>query len=239
MQVRDFLEEALYLSLKDRYHNALPSDPTDKDAVLEPFIKKLNKLLEEIGKKNPAYGFHSYDTSNLMKDAKLEVDYIEPKNGGFLTIFKVEFSYSGGIVYPLERTGLNNFFTNAALRTVHTLPYLYNHNVFSNRLYIYPTPSVSGKINVFGKQSVGKFTESLAGLDENFPESVSDSFLLYAQHYVARSICSSFNVPWQAQKEKELQEHKRALSSENNINYQETSDINSLSVPIRSTRRGL
>ena len=240
MKVRDFLEKVLYLSIKDKYFNALPSLPADKDTVLEPFIKDLNELLSEIGKKNPAYSSYSYDTSALKRDSDLNVDYLRPKKGNFLTIFSVEFNYSGGTVsYPLKRVGISDFFANSPIRTIQTLPSLYNYNIFANRLYIYPTPSVSGKINVFGKEAVGNFTESTAGLDKEFPSWVSESFLLFAQYYMAKEICSQYNAPWQAQKEEKLTTHKKALSSENNIVYQKLSEVKNFDLPIRNTRRGL
>ena len=240
MEIRDFLEKVLYLSIKDRYFNALPATLAAKDLILEPFIEDLNALLCEVSKKNPAYSSHSFATSDLKKDADLNVDYLEPKEGGFLTIFNVEFNYSGGTVsYPLKKVGVSDFFSNSPIRTIQTLPSLYNYNVFANRLYIYPTPSVSGNINVFGKKCIGKFTESVAGLDEEFPDWVSDTFFLFMQYYMAKEICSQYNAPWQAQKEEKLMTHKKALSSENNISYQELSNINNFDLPIRNTRRGL
>ena len=111
MQVKELLESALYLSLKDRYFNTLPSDPTAKDAVLSKFLDNFNKVLVGVGKKNPAFSHVTIPSNDLKVDTDLNMSYVDLKEHPFLTIFRVEFLYSGGTFsITLNRLGMNDFF---------------------------------------------------------------------------------------------------------------------------------
>ena len=242
MQVKEVIERALYLSIKDRYFNALPEDPVERDVVLTEFLGDFNRVLMGVGKKNPAYSTYDVNTDSLSFDEKLNMTYVDLSSSPFLTLFRVEFLYSGGTSsITLNRLGINDFFSNSDLRTLYTFPAFYNYNVFSKKLYIYPKPSVFGTINLFGKQAIGSgengFFESI---DEEFPDFVSNTFLIYLEYFFAKYICSNFNAPWQAQKEELLKNYGRLVDSENNIAYQELSlNEGQFSVPIRNTRIGL
>ncbi len=234
MKVKEVLENALYLSIKDRYFNALPSDPT---AILNQFLPDFNNVLIGIGKKNPAFSSYSFNTSEVKTEEKLNISYLDLKDANLLTLFRVEFLYSGGTFsITLQRLGMNDFFSQSNLRTVYTFPAFYNYNIFSGKLYIYPKPSVTGEINVFGKKKIGPFET----IDEEMPEFASGTFLLFIQYFFAKFICSQHNAPWQAQKEELLKSYSRLVDSENNISYQEVSVSDGrLSLPIRNTRIGL
>lgn len=236
MKVGELIEGALYLSIKDRYFNALPLDPTQKEAVLATFLPDLNTILVGVGKKNPAFSTEKVSSSDIKVDPALNMSYIE-LGKKFLTLFRVEFVYSGSTFsITLTRLGMNDFFSNAELRTIYTYPAFYNYNVFADKLYIYPKPSVTGDFNLFGKEKVGPFTS----IQEDFPSFLSETFLLYIQFYFAKFICSQYNAPWQAQKEELLRNYNRLVDSENNIAYQEISLNDGRSIlPIRSTRIGL
>ena len=236
MKVSSIIEEALYLSIKDRFFNALPSDATAKNLILEKFLADLNTILVGVGKKNPAFSHLTVPSSSVKEDPEINVSYIDLEQK-FLTIFRAEFLYSGGTFsITLQRLGINDFFSNSDLRTIYTFPAFYNYNTFSNRLYIYPKPSVSGVFNIFGKKRIGPFTS----IDDEFSPDVSETFLLYLEYYFAKFLCSQYNAPWQAQKEELLRSYNRLVDSENNTSYQELS-INDgrFSVPIRNTRIGL
>lgn len=241
MQVKDLIEKALYLSVKDRYFNSLPPDsqttsPT-KSEILEKYRADLNDILVGIGKKNPAFGFSSTSNSSLVVDPDLNMTYLDLSASPFLTIFRAEYLYSGStFTITLQGLGINDFFSNSDLRTIYTFPAFYNYNTFSNRLYVYPKPSVEGKLNVFGKKKIGPF----ASINDTFPDYLSETFLLYLQYFFAKYLCSQFNAPWQAQKEELLRNYGKLVDSENNIQYQQLS-INDghFSMPIRNTRVGL
>lgn len=237
MQVREIIENALYLSVKDRYFDALPEDPVAKDILLLERIGDLNRDLMVISKKNPGISHTSIKSSDLKTDSDLNVRYIDLSEKPFSTIFRVEFLYSGGSSsISLTRLGINDFFGNSDIRTINTFPAWYNYNVFSNKMYIYPTPSVSGNINIFGKPKIGPFKN----LDDEFPEEVSDTFLLYLEYFFGKSLCSQFNAPWQAQKEERLKSYKTTVDSENNTAYQMQSlEGSKFALPIRNTRIGL
>ena len=237
MNVGNLIEKALYLSIKDRYFNALPTDPTAKAAVLAGFLSDFNDLLIAVGKKNPAFTTYTATNSNILTDEKLNMSYLDLTDAKFLTIFRTEFLYSGGTFsITLTRLGMNDFFSNSNLRTIYTFPAFYNYNVFSEKMYIYPKPSVTGEFNLFGKQKIGPFTT----IEEDFPNYVSETFLLYFGYYFAKFICSQYNAPWQAQKEELLKNYGRLVDSENNISYQEVSlNDGHFSIPIRNTRIGL
>ena len=236
MKVGELIERALYLSIKDRYFNALPIDPAQKEAVLGEFIPDLNNILVGIGKKNPAFSVEKVSSQDIKIDSGLNMSYID-LGKKFLTLFRVEFLYSGSTFsITLTRLGMNDFFSNSDLRTIYTFPAFYNYNVFADKLYIYPKPSVTGDFNIFGKEKVGAFTS----IDEDFPSFLSETFLLYLEFYFAKFICSQYNAPWQAQKEELLRNYTRLVDSENNISYQEISLNDGRStLPIRSTRIGL
>ncbi|MAR66770.1 MAG: hypothetical protein CL833_05910 [Crocinitomicaceae bacterium] len=234
MLVKELIENALYLSVKDRYFNGLP-DP--KDPVLLEYLTDLNKVLVGVGKKNPAFGFSSTPNSSLKVDTDLNMSYLDLKDDPFLTIFRAEYLYSGStFTITLQRLGVNDFFSNSDLRTIYTFPAFYNYNTFNHRLYVYPKPSVEGKLNVFGKKKIGPFTS----IDDKFPDFLSDTFLLYLECFFGKYLCSQFNAPWQAQKEELLRNYGKLVDSENNVQYQQLS-INDghFSVPIRNTRVGL
>ena len=242
MQVKELLERALYLSIKDRYFNALPSNEEEKSAVLTKFLEDFNKVLTGVGKKNPAFSHLMINVNDLKVDTDLNMTYADLKNDPFLTLFRVEFLYSGGTFsITLNRLGINDFFSNSDLRTLYTFPAFYNYNLFSNRLYIYPKPSVQGVINVFGKKKIGKGKAgTFESIEDEFPDFVSEAFLLFLEYFFAKFICSSYNAPWQAQKEELLKSYTRLVDSENNIAYQELSiNDGQFSVPIRNTRIGL
>ena len=236
MKVGELIERALYLSIKDRYFNALPIDPAQKEAVLGEFIPDLNNILVGIGKKNPAFSVEKVSSQDIKIDSGLNMSYID-LGKKFLTLFRVEFLYSGSTFsITLTRLGMNDFFSNSDLRTIYTFPAFYNYNVFADKLYIYPKPSVTGDFNLFGKEKVGPFTS----INEDFPSFLSETFLLYVEFYFAKFICSQYNAPWQAQKEELLRNYSRLVDSENNISYQEISlNDGRFSVPIRNTRIGL
>ncbi len=242
MQVKELLERSLYLSIKDRLFNALPTDETEKAAILTPFLRDFNQVLTGIGKKNPAFSHVKIDSSNLQVDPDLNITYADLKLAPFLTLFRVEFLYSGGTFSTtLTRLGINDFFSNSDLRTVYTFPSFYNYNLFSNRLYIYPKPSITGAINIFGKKKIGNATQGkFESIDDEFPEYVSETFLIYLEYFFAKFICSGYNAPWQAQKEELLKSYARLVDSENNISYQDLSlNSGTNSMPIRNTRIGL
>ncbi len=241
MQIKEVLENALYLSIKDRYFNALPSDPVAKAAILKKFLPDFNNVLIGIGKKNPAFSSYSFNTSEVKTEEKLNISYLDLKDANLLTLFRVEFLYSGGTFsITLQRLGMNDFFSQSNLRTVYTFPAFYNYNIFSGKLYIYPKPSVTGEINVFGKKNIGPFNEEDIDQDTEMPEFASGTFLLFIQYFFAKFICSQHNAPWQAQKEELLKSYSRLVDSENNISYQEVSVSDGrLSLPIRNTRIGL
>lgn len=234
MLVRELLEKALYLSIKDRYFNALPTDPT---SVLEGFLPEFNNILIAIGKKNPAFSNYSFSSSDIETDEALNMSYLNLNDAELLTLFRVEFLYSGGsLSITLQRLGMNDFFSNSTVRTHYTFPTLYNYNIFSGKLYVFPKPSVTGDFNVFGKKKIGPFES----IEETFPDFVSQTFLLYAQYYYAKFICSQYNSPWQAQKEELMKTYANLLDSENNISYQEVSlNDGHLALPIRNTRIAL
>ena len=236
MKVGDLIERALYLSIKDRYFNALPSIVTEKEAILKEFVPEFNNILVGVGKKNPAFSHETVSSNDIKVDSNLNMSYIDLQKK-FLTLFRVEFLYSGSTFsITLTRLGMNDFFSNSDLRTIYTFPAFYNYNVFSDKLYIYPKPSVTGAFNLFGKEKVGPFTS----IDEEFPSFLSETFLLYVEYYFAKFICSQYNAPWQAQKDELLKNYGRLVDSENNISYQEISlNDGRFSVPIRNTRIGL
>jgi len=242
MLVKDLIEKALYLSVKDKYFNTLPDNVAAKEAILIGYVEDLNEILVGIGKKNPAFGFSSTPDSGLVVDPDLNMTYLDLSEDPFLTIFRAEYLYSGSTFsITLTGLGLNDFFSNSALRTIYTFPAFYNYNTFSNRLYVYPKPSVGGTLNVFGKKKIGPFSKDpLAFSTETFPDYLSDTFLLYLRYFFAQYLCSQFNAPWQAQKEQLLGNYGRLVDSENNIQYQQLS-INDghFSMPIRNTRVGL
>lgn len=236
MNVGDLIERALYLSIKDRYFNALPSDPTDREEILEEFLPTLNEVLVGMSKKNGAYTNFSVPSADVEFDTDLSISYINLERK-FMTIFRAEFLYSGStFAYTLTRVGMNDFFSNAMLRTFYTFPYFYNYNVFTNRLYLYPTPSVEGKFNIYGKERIGPFTS----VNEDFPDFLSETFLLYIQYFFAKFVSSQFNAPWQAQKDELLKDYKKIVESENNIAYQEISvNEGNFAIPVRNVRIGL
>ena len=237
MKAREILENAIYLSLKDRSFDRLPTDPTQKDTILMQYLDELNNVLVGIGKKNPGLFHVSVSPADLIEDKDLKVQYVDLSKNPFLTIFRVEFLYSGGsLSISLSRLGLNDFFGNSAIRTINTFPAWYNYNVFSGRLYVYPNPSVDGVLNIFGKRKLGSFKT----LDDEMPEEVSDTFEIYLQYYFAKLLCAEFNTPWQAQKEELLKNYKSLIDSENNIAYQSISlQESTFALPIRNTRIGL
>lgn len=242
MQVKELLERSLYLSIKDRYFNALPTDETKKTEVLTKFLEDFNKVLTGIGKKNPAFSHVKVSTNDLKLDDDLNIQYIDLSSDPFLTLFRVEFLYSGGTLsITLQSLGINDFFSNSDVRTLYTFPAFYNYNVFSNRLYIYPKPSITGVINVFGKKKIGTGnTGTFSSIEDEFPEYISETFILYLEYFFAKFICSAYNAPWQAQKEELLKNYARLVDSENNISYQQLSlNDGQFSLPIRNTRIGL
>lgn len=236
MNVGDLIEGALYLSIKDRYFNALPQDQTEKDTILEGFIPELNQVLVGVGKRNPAYSSETISTNSVLFDSDLSISYIELEKK-YLTLFRVEFLYSGSSYsITLTRLGMNDFFSNSNVRTVSSFPAFYNYNVFSDKLYLYPTPSVNGEFNIFGKERIGPFT----AVDEEFPDYMSETFFLYLEYYFAKFICSQYNAPWQAQKEDLLRNYAKLVDSENNIAYQELSlNDGKFTMPVRNVRTGL
>lgn len=236
MKVGELIERALYLSIKDRYFNALPKDITSKNKILGEFLPELNNILVGIGKKNPAFSTEKVSSTSIKVDPGLNMSYIQLEKK-FLTLFRVEFLYSGSTFsITLTRLGMNDFFSNSDLRTIYTFPAFYNYNVFSDKLYIYPKPSVTGSFNLFGKEKVGPFTS----VEDDFPSFLSETFLLYVEYYFAKFICSQYNAPWQAQKDELLKNYSRLVDSENNISYQEISIYDGKSsIPVRNTRIGL
>lgn len=236
MNVGDLIEGALYLSIKDRYFNALPTNQASKEAILAGFLPDLNQVLVGIGKRNPAYSSESISTNDVLLDNDLSISYIQ-LNKKYLTLFRVEFLYSGSSYsITLTRLGMNDFFSNSSVRTVSSFPSFYNYNVFSDKLYLYPTPSVTGEFNIFGKERIGPFTT----VDEEFPDYMSETFFLYLEYYFAKFICSQYNAPWQAQKEDLLRNYAKLVDSENNIAYQEMSvNDGKFTMPVRNVRTGL
>ena len=197
MQVSSIIEASLYLSIKDRYFNALPKDAAEKTKILENFLADLNTLLVGIGKKNPAFSHLTVPRNRVKEDQDIKMSYIDLEKK-FLTLFRVEFVYAGGsFSITLQRLGINDFFSSSELRVASSFPAFFNYNTFSNKLYIYPKPTVGGSFNIFGKERIGPFSR----IDEDFPEEVSETFLLYLEYYFAKFLCSKYNAPWQAQKE--------------------------------------
>lgn len=240
--VGELIEKSLYLSLKDRYFNNLPTDPTDRDNILIGYLTDLNKVLKAIGKKNPAFSRVKVSSNDLKVDTDLNMSYVDLKENPFLTLFRVEFLYSGDTFsITLTRLGMNDFFSNSDLRTLYTFPAFYNYNTFSGKLYIYPKPSVAGNINIFGKKDIANEDGSaFSSLEDVFPDYISDTFLLYLEYFFGKFLCSQYNAPWQAQKEEMLRSYGKLVDSENNISYQELSINNGqFAVPIRNTRVGL
>lgn len=242
MKVKKLLERSLYLSIKDRLFNALPHDETKKATILTPFLRDLNQVLTGIGKKNPAFSHLKINSSDFETDPDLNITYVDLKKQPFLTLFRVEFLYSGGTFSrTLTRLGLNDFFSNSDMRTIYTFPSFYNYNLFSHKLYLYPKPSITGVLNVFGKKKIGKEgSKSFESIEDEFPDYVSETFMLYLEYFFAKFLCSGYNAPWQAQKEELLKSYSRLVDSENNISYQEISLFNEApDLPIRNTRIGL
>ncbi len=234
MNVSSIIEGALYLSIKDRYFNALPQDGAAKKKVLEGFLADLSTILVGIGKKNPAFSHLTVPTREVQEDSEIKMSYIDLKRK-FLTLFRVEFISGGSLSITLQRLGINDFFSSSDMRTMSSFPAFYNYNTFSNRLYIYPKPTVGGSFNIFGKERIGPFSS----IDEEFSPDVSETFLLYLQYYFAKFLCSQYNAPWQAQKEELLRSYNRLVDSENNISYQEISiHPGQVSLPLK-TRIGL
>jgi len=235
MIAREILEGALYLSLKDQRFDDLPSKQPDRDNILKQYLPDLNHVLVAIGKKNPGLSHVSVKTEDLVEDSDLNIKYVDLKKNPFLTIFRAEFLYSGkSLSITLTRLGLNDFFGNSENRVRGTFPAFYNYNVFSGRLYVYPTPGSGGVINIFGKRKLGP----LETLDDTLPEEVSDTFEIYLQYYLAKFLCAKNNAPWQAQKEELLSHYKRLIDSENNIAYQ-TVSLQENNFPIRNIRINL
>lgn len=239
MKVAEIIENALYLSVKDRYFDRIPE--ATKEAYLIDHVRDLNRVLVGIDKKNPGVFHTSTPNGSLLRDTDLNMSYVDLSTSPFSTIFRVEFLYSGGSSsISLTRLGMNDFFGQSDIRTINTFPAWYNYNTFSNKMYIYPTPSVGGTINIFGKRKLGPFPESLEGLNEGFPDEVSDTFLLFLEYYLGRYLCSKYNAPWQAQKEELLKDYKAAVDSENNTAYQMQSlEGSKFALPVRNTRLGL
>lgn len=100
MNVGELIEGALYLSIKDRYFNALPQDQTAKEAILEQFLPDLNQVLVGVGKRNPAYSSESISTNDVLLDDKLSVSYIK-LDKKYLTILELS-SYTRGVLIPLH-----------------------------------------------------------------------------------------------------------------------------------------
>lgn len=236
---KDVIENALYLSLYDRHYNTIPSDfDYDSYRVL------LNQLIQGVAKKNPGFQQSSIKTSDLKSDADLNMKYIDTsnqtlsdsENDDFMTVFRVDFLYSGKTLsYPLERSGIADFFATSAVRTVNSLPSIYHFNYGQKKIYVYPNPSVEGSFNIFGKKNFGEF----ADVDSNFPTWVTDSFLLYFEFYFAKFISANNNIPFQQEKMMLLKEYESMLDSENDNVYQRKSLAMPYNKPIRNTRIGL
>lgn len=232
MLVKDLIEGALYLSIYDRQFNALSENQTEKNEEIKKFIPVLNQILFGIAKKNPSFDFKHVSSSLVKEDQNLKISYIDLEEN-FSTILRVEYLHSGGSLgMPLQRAGINDFFSSACIRSVKSLPELYNYNVYSKRLYIYPNPTGIEGYNIFGKKRIGPFTEAEVIGGAAFPEFSSESFLLYAEYYLAKFICSQYNVPWQAQKEDLMKAYAKMVDSENNNPYQEMATQNS-GMPLR------
>lgn len=236
MEVGELIEESLYLSIKDKSYNRLPTDPAEKTTYLEGFLPLLNIVLSAEGKKNPAYSVKSVVSSSLIFDTDLNVNYIDLTNIPFLTIFRLELVYSGGSCsLPIERVGMEDFFSNANIRSLSTFPVYFTYNVFLKKIFIYPKSNVSGVYNIFGKESLGNYTD----ITESFPDLCSETFLYFLRYLLAEAICAENNAPWQAQKESFLKRLTKLVDSENNINYQRHSTQSAAHLlPMRNTRIG-
>lgn len=227
--------EAALLKL-DEAHASASTNEALKISLLTQYLSDLNEVLDGIEHKNPAFSYEAQDTAALIKDTNLNVTYLDLENK-FSTIYRVEFVYaSSSLSITLNRLGMQDFFSNASVRTLSSFPSNFNYNVYTNRLYIYPTSSVGGTFNVFGKKQLGRFET----IDDEFLDEVSTTFLLFLQYFLAKHLCSKYNAPWQAQKEDQLRTHRRTVSSENNIVYQENSiGSGRYALPLRNLRQGL
>jgi len=235
MQVKEILEEALYLSIKDRMFNAIPDDPTEKSAILTPFIKDLNRVLDTIGKKNPTFSSVTIDSTSLTLDAGLQVSYIDLQPHPFLILFYVGFIQGGGQSYCLKRLGIHDFLKEAALRnSSNTLPSIYTDNLLDHKIYVYPTPT-SGNLSVIGKQKICKEDGNpFSSIDDTFPSFLTDTFFSYLELAVAQRICMRYKANFT--EEKELMMAKHELENASNISYQ--SIANSTDFPLlRDLRR--
>jgi hypothetical protein len=229
MQVKEILEEALYLSIKDRMFNAIPADPVEKAAILTPFIKDINRVLDTIGKKNPAFSSVAIDSTSLTLDAGLQVYYIDLRPNPFLILFNVGFMQGGGQSYSLKRLSINDFLKEASLRTnSNTFPSIYVDNLLDNKIYVYPTPT-SGSLSVTGKQKICKDDgDPFSSIDDTFPTFLTDSFFSYLELAVAQRICMRYKAHFT--EEKEMLTARHELENASNISYQSIS--NSTDFPI-------
>ena len=112
MNVSSIIEGALYLSIKDRYFNALPQDGAAKKKVLEIFLADLNTILVGIGKKNPAFSHLTVPSAEVKDDKDIKMSYIDLQKK-FLTLFRVEFINGGSLSITLQRLGINDFFSSS------------------------------------------------------------------------------------------------------------------------------
>ena len=205
--------------------NAISDDPTKKAAILTPFIKDLNRVLDTIGKKNPTFSNFSIDSSALTLDEGLKVSYIDLSPKPFLILFYVGYLQGGGQSYPLKRLGINDFLKEASQRTSSSpLPSLYADNLLDNKIYVYPTPR-SGILNVIGKQKICKEDGNpFSSINDAFPTFLTDTFFSYLELAVAQRICMRYKANFA--EEKQMQEAKHELENAQNISYQSVANSN-------------
>lgn len=187
-----------------------------RDQYLKKFLVPINSDLGSISDMNPAYTHQSFYVKDLSVSSDLGVCYFDMTDADFSKVIRASHTGSSSYSRTLTYLGVSNFFSQATSPRNIGDPVIYSFNAFVKKLYIYPSPT-SGHVSVFGKKKFNYFTS----LDEEFPSGISDSFISYAQFFIAKIICSKYNSPWENQKEQILSVYKRTVSNENNIDCDE------------------
>lgn len=226
-QVKDVIEEAIYISIRDRFTEQIPN--AGKNKILKDFLPDLNNAISSIGKENPGVNSLQVASTDLKKDPNLKLYYVDTdQKTHFLLVYSVEY-LSGERAYPLQRKGEGDFFSNYTLdRGAKGIPDFFHFN-FGYKIYIYPAPT-SGHINIIGKPQLGDFDT----INEEFPRWVSNNFILYLQYVLAKMICAKYSTTLKPQEEEQLQTYKRRVSSECNNAYQHNTIQNYSEVGILS-----
>ena len=237
MKVGDLIEKAVYLSIKDPKFDRIPEE--GKTEYLIEFIPELNVAMDGLGKRNPGLSLRSIEQKDIQIDGNLNVAYVDLKDFPFSSIYNVEFLYGNGSQsIPLKELGLTNFFKMAPFRSASSFPHSYTYNTTIQRIYIFPTPSIGGNLNIFGQQGAGNFPENEEGLNREFSPELSPKFLLFLTYYFANDICSMHTIEFSNAKKQEMRRLERELDESFNINYQDTAKTDARFQDIRDVIRG-